>query len=146
MTAGGQSGRAEPVQLIRSALTRCRLLAVAILFGALLLRLTVPAGFMPVLQDGAPTLTSCPGWNTHVAAKAGPGMAAMDHHQDDAPQPQRGCAFADLALAMVASAGPVQPDPVIAWPGVTPAVAGESRPAIPIGYLRPPLRGPPPFA
>ena len=146
MTAGERSDRADPVQLIRSALTRCQLLAVAILSGALVLRLAVPAGFMPVLQDGAPTLTICPGWSTHIAAKAGLGMAAMDHHRDDAPQPQRGCAFADLALAMVASSEPVQPGPAIAWPGFTPASKGETRPAIPIGHLRPPLRGPPRLA
>ena len=146
MTGEGRSGRAAPVQLIRSALTRCRLLAVAILFGALLLRLAVPAGFMPVLQDGGPTLTVCPGWNTDITARARPGMAAMGHHQDDAPQPQRGCAFADLTLAMVASAEPVQTSPLIPWPGVSSPDVGESRPAVPIGHLRPPLRGPPLFA
>jgi hypothetical protein len=146
MTAGRRSGKAVPVQLTRSALTRCRLLAVAILFGALLLRLAVPAGFMPVLEDGGPTLTICPGWSSDTTATARPGMATMNHHRENAPQPPGGCAFADLALAMVAPPELLQPGAVIAWPGIMSAGKPPTPSAASIGHLRPPLRGPPPLA
>ena len=125
------------MRLLRSALRKHPLLALAIGLAGLMLRLAVPAGFMPVLHHGQLSLTICSGGGT---AAAGP---AHGMRSPDQPKADGSCAFADLALPLVGGADPVQLGAALLFimaaalffAAVPPPSAGLR--------LRPPLRGPP---
>ena len=115
---------------------RHSLLALGIGLAALLLRLTVPAGFMPVLDQGRLALTICPGSGS--ATESG-----MAHHDGGQPKTDSNCAFADLAVPAVAGADPVLAAAALLFlivAGLLPAAALPPGAAL---RLRPPLRGPP---
>ena len=129
---------------LRSALLKHPLLAVAIGLAALMLRLAVPAGFMPVLNQGQLSLTICSGYGTAAvqpARMASPSGTA--HHDEGMPSADGSCAFADLALPLIGGAGPIQLAAALLFiiaaalffAAVLPPLAGLR--------LRPPLRGPP---
>ncbi len=94
-------------------------LTVAILLAALLLRIAVPQGWMPVrLADGW-RIMLCPGsgampapdGTAHAQMMAMPGMKPMPagQHHDAAEHP---CAFSALAMALAEPAVPVVPAPM----------------------------------
>lgn len=118
------------------------LLAGLLLACALVMRLALPAGFMPVASGGQITLALCNAASPHVGATSItielPAKDAPDSATDTAQ-----CPFA--AAATPALTGGEGPD--IAAPGLLfaefalppPAAPAPLRPA----FLTPPLRGPP---
>lgn len=102
-----------------------------------MLRLAVPAGFMPVLHHGQLTLTLCSGYGT-AALEPAHRMPSPDK-----PRADGSCAFADLALPLVGAADQAWQAAallfivaaVLFFRAVLPPRAGLR--------LRPPLRGPP---
>jgi hypothetical protein len=113
------------------------LLALGIGLAALLLRLAVPAGFMPVLHHGQLSLAICSGYGT---AAAGP---AHGMPSPDKPKADGSCAFADLALSLIGGADPVQLGAALLFIIAASLFFAALLPP-PAGLrLRPPLRGPP---
>ncbi len=145
------------VQPLRSALLKQPLLAAAILLAALLLRLIVPAGFMPVVEDGRLTMVVCSGYGPvpaapidHGAGHVMPSMAhhaAPQHHSSDHDsaehQAQNPCAFADLALPALGGTDPIQLAAALLFIIATALLLRTQLPPPAVRHLRPPLRGPP---
>lgn len=119
---------------------------------ALVMKILVPAGFMPVVSGGRVTIEICGGTapaQTVMApmmamAMAMPGMAhhsgKSDHQEREMP-----CAFSGLTAPSLAAVDPVLLAIAIAF---IVGLVRHVRTAVPItahAYLRPPLRGPPPF-
>ncbi len=121
------------------------MLALAIGLAALMLRLAVPAGFMPVLHHGQLSLTICSGFGTAAVQpdRTASPMSGTEHHEESKPGEDGSCAFADLALPFIGGADPVQLAAALLFiiaaalffAAVLPHRAGLR--------LRPPLRGPP---
>ena len=122
-------------------------LAALLLAATLLLRMLVPAGFMPGVAGGQFTIELCPGV---VGPANGMAMSAMGHHADhrpgNAPHHDKAaspCAFAALAAPSLAGADPIQLVLALAF-GVAAGLAMLAAPPVRHhGRLRPPLRGPP---
>ena len=132
--------------ILRFVLLKHPLLALAIGLAALVLRLAVPAGYMPAVGQSGPALTLCPGGG-QAAAPAGSAHrdASMpgQPHGADPGDSDRSCAFADLALPAIAGADPSQLAEALTFilaSGLLPASPLPPRAAL---RLRPPLRGPP---
>lgn len=125
---------------IRALLIRRPGVAALLLAAALLLRVLVPAGFMPTTQAGALTLAICSGSTPTAPAVAMPGM----QHHDEMPNQAPGrCAFADLALPLVGGA-PLALVAALLLLAFTVALHFQAqRPPRAAPRLRPPLRGPP---
>ena len=110
-----------------------------------MLRLAVPAGFMPVLHHGQLSLTICSGYGTAAAQPAG--MASptpgVEHHDEGKPGTDGSCAFADLAQPVIGGADAVQLAAALLFI-VAAALFFAAVPPPRAGLrLRPPLRGPP---
>jgi hypothetical protein len=122
------------------------MLILAIGLAGLVLRLAVPAGFMPVLDHGRLTLMLCSGYGTaasepvYRAASVAP--AGEPHHQD-APRADGSCAFADLSLSMIGGAGSVQTAGALLFLLAAALFFAAVLPPRAALRLRPPLRGPP---
>lgn len=116
---------------------------------ATLLRVMVPAGFMPAVGDAGLTLVVCPGTveaapMRHDAAM----MAGMAHgdRPDGAPAAPRGCAFADLAVPLIGGADAVLLAAAVAF---VLALGLARRSVVPVRAaprLRPPSQAPPALA
>jgi hypothetical protein len=132
------------VQPLRRLLMSNRPLAMAILVMALLMKLAVPAGFMPAMSDGKIVVGMCSSTGATTMAITIPGLkhGAPDggEHPGKAEQP---CAFAGLSAPSLAAV-----DPVLLTFAILFVLALGLRPLLltaahaPL-YLRPPLRAPP---
>lgn len=110
----------------------------------MLLRLLVPAGFMPTVVDGRPTLTLCPETAPAAPMATMPGMAHHGEDADgDADRAQSPCAYADLALPALGSADAALLDAALAFVLVRALLRAIPLPPRAATRLRPPLRGPP---
>lgn len=113
---------------------------------ALAVRLMVPVGFMPAVEGGRLTLTSCSG---AAPAAATPAMAGMHHEAPDGRdrgKPEMPCAFAGPGLATADAIDPVLLATAILFAFVFAVRAvALALPAAPVRW-RPPLRAPPPVA
>jgi hypothetical protein len=138
------------VAALRRLLLNHRQLAAWVLACALVMKILVPAGFMPVVSGGHVTIEICGGIApaqtvmTPMRAMAMPGMAhhsgKSDHQEREMP-----CAFSGLSAPSLAAVDPVLLAIAIAF---IVGLVRHVRTAVPIAaqpYLRPPLRGPPPF-
>ena len=115
---------------------------------ALLMKLLVPAGFMPVVSAGAITIQICGGTVSApmpMAATAVGAMPGMMHHQDKSDHQGREmpCAFAGLTAPALAAT-----DALLLAAAIAFVVATGFRRSIPTlvraaAFLRPPLRGAP---
>jgi hypothetical protein len=120
--------------------------AAALIALALLMKLLVPAGFMPSVASGKITIELCSGFGVQKVEMALPGMAdhqpaPADHGKADSP-----CTFSGLTAQALAAA-----DPIILAVGLAFILATVFRKAAVVlprlpGHLRPPLRGPPAIA
>ena len=110
---------------------------------ALLMRVSVPAGFMPVFANDAITLEPCSGSGPEKMAMAMPGMA--DHHsdKDHSGGTSMPCGFGGHAPSAMSLADPILVALAIIFIIATGFRVGESRPALARHFLRPHLRGPP---
>jgi hypothetical protein len=113
-------------------------LAAFVVAMALAVRILVPAGFMPTLQDGSITVTLCDGYGP---AKMTMPMPGMEHHEGG--QMQQRCAFADLALPALGGADPIQLAAAIAFLLLAAFFAVPAFDLRRARNIRPPLRGPP---
>lgn len=126
---------------LRQHLRAHRWHAFALIAAALLVRVCVPAGFMPVAgQDGTLHLAFCSGYGPMPAMDVTiPGM----HHQGDDAQMQSPCAFADLALVAIGGTDPIQLAALLLFVLATGLAIVLPLPPRAPSRLRPPLRGPP---
>lgn len=124
---------------LRALLTRHPSLAAIIVAAALLLRLAVPAGFMPVADHGRILIAICSGTGPATRMIAMPGMA----HHDEGGAAKSPCAFADLALPALGGADPIRLAELLAFILVAALLLAVAVPAAPAPRLRPPPTGPP---
>lgn len=120
-------------------------LAALVVAAALALRLLVPAGYMPVIDGGRVILAPCPGTApapSQARAHAHGGTAHAGHEAPP-PAPDKGCAFADLALPAIGGADPIQIAALIAFLVATALVLQALPPRAPVRRLHPPAQGPP---
>lgn len=109
------------------------------LAAALLLRLLVPAGFMPVVDHGRVTLAVCSGYGPVVAKPMHHGGShSMPAHETQSP-----CAFADLALPVLGGADPILLGEALAFVAVLALLLAVTTTPRRPSRLRPPLRAPP---
>lgn len=131
---------------LRSALLKHHVLAVTIGLAGMILRLAVPAGFMPVLHHGQLSLAICSSYGDSAARSAfqAPSpMSGMGHPGEGEPKAGGSCAFSDLALPLIGGVDPIQ---LVAAARFIIAAPIFSRALLPPGAvwrLRPPPRGPP---
>jgi hypothetical protein len=149
MTAARRRATSGGVTRFRRLFLDHRTLSAWLIALALLMKVAVPAGFMPVIAGGTVTIAICGGTQPADPAMrmAMPGMA---QHQDRSGHDDAGhsgrdmpCAFSGLAMPSLAAVDPVLLALAIAFivavafrvvaPGLVRAPA----------FLRPPLRGPP---
>jgi len=125
---------------LRHHLRTHRWLAFALIAAALLVRVCVPVGFMPVAQDGTLRLAFCSGYGPMPAIDVT--MPGMKHHPHEA-QMQSPCAFADLALVAIGGADPIQLAALLLFVLATGLAVALPLPPRAPARLRPPLRAPP---
>jgi len=127
---------------LRRLLRTCPALAALIVAAALAVRVLVPAGYMPTLDNGRIVIGICNGYGPMTMAIA---VSGLDHHgdADGHPAPRPG-AFPALPPPLVGGGGP-RPPPPGGPPGPGAARCGTASPRPPraAAGLRPPLRGPP---
>lgn len=123
---------------LRTSPMRSPVLAALILAAALMARLVVPAGFMPVVGPSGVTMAFCAGDGSVPMAAHG----AMHHAPRDGDMKGR-CAFSDLSLPAIGGADALQLAEALLFIlalglfGVSEVVAGRAP------RWRPPLRAPP---
>ncbi len=123
---------------------------------ALLMKILVPAGFMPVMTNGIMRIAICGGsvmadpmvampMSEAMHAPMSAAMPGMEHHPDkpDHQGREMPCAFSGLSMASIAAADPLLLAIALAFVvtlgfRALPAMVR----AVP-AHLRPPLRGPP---
>jgi len=134
-----------------------RMLTAWLIGCALLMKILVPAGFMPVMTNGVMRIAICGGSVAADPAPAAMPMSKMMHapmsaampgmtHDQDKPDHQgreMPCAFSGLSMASIAAADPLLLAIALAFVVTLGfrAVPAMAR-AVP-AHLRPPLRGPP---
>ncbi|MDE8652655.1 DUF2946 family protein [Novosphingobium album (ex Liu et al. 2023)] len=133
---------------IRRLLGRHPALAACLVAGALLLKVLVPAGFMPVVQSGTVTVALCSsagagGMTITIPTRPDNGAHDGQHGGDPQQATDHPCAFAPLSGPALASADPALLLAAILFVFVAaifrhPLVLPRSG-----AQLRPPLRGPP---
>ena len=109
---------------------------------ALLMKLLIPAGFMPVFDGGAVTVQLCSGFGPErIVVLPGHGAGKGDGHQHG--HDQMPCGFAGHAPSAMALADPILLAAAIAL--IFAAIYHEPRRLrlAERAWLRPPLRGPP---
>lgn len=132
------------MHLLRRLILSNRPLAIAVLALALLMKLAMPAGFMPSVSNGQIVVSLCSGTGASTMAITIPGL---EHDRPDggghSGKTEPPCAFASLSTPSLAAA-----DPILLAAAILFVLALGMRPlSLPAAtappYLRPPLRGPP---
>ncbi|WP_293919489.1 DUF2946 family protein [Sphingobium sp. UBA5915] len=120
--------------------------ACAVLALALMMKIVMPAGFMPTMSGGQIVVSVCSGMGPTTMVMTIPGLgdgkSEDEGHHGKAEQP---CAFSGLSAPSLAAA-----DPVLLAAAILFVLALGTRSVVPLAspappYLRPPLRGPPAF-
>lgn len=144
MTSRRISSNARHVIRIRNDVRSSKAIVFAIVLLALLVRLVVPAGFMPSFSTTAITITLCTGSSpsTQVIALPGHGNHRGDEHRDHGKS-EMPCGFSGLGAPGLSGADPIQIALAIAFICAAVFRVVTLRPFLPPTYLRPPLRGPP---
>lgn len=121
-------------------------LAALLLAAALLLRLLMPAGFMPV-ADGAGRLTviMCSGEGSRAMTIAIPGLGERPAKPGPQERDKAGgpCAFGSLAAPFLGGVDPVLLVAALALVALLALRLAKPAPRRTVAHLRPPLRGPP---
>lgn len=121
-----------------------RPLATAILACALLMKLVMPAGFMPTVSNGQIVVSICSGTGPMTMVMTIPGL---EHGKSDGSEhhgkTEQPCAFSGLSTPSLAAT-----DPILLAAAILFVLALGALPiTLPVAtappYLRPPLRGPP---
>jgi hypothetical protein len=131
------------VTALRLHLSRHPLLAAWIIAAALLMRVLVPAGFMPGVSGGAIMVQLCSGdsaQHIEIALPVDRAPASQHDHHDKAQAP---CAFSALSTSTLSGTDPALLALALFFI-LALAVRVTTMPARKAtAYLRPPLRGPP---
>ena len=128
---------------LRRHFLRHRALAGWIVAAALLMKLLVPAGYMPTLSGNSVIIQICSGYGPMTMAMPIPGKedsSGQGDHQGKAEMP---CAFSGLSAPSLAAADPQLLALAILFVIVMGARFIVPLPAASPAHLRPPLRGPP---
>lgn len=128
---------------LRRLLRNCPVLAALIIAAALAVRVLVPAGYMPTLDNDRVVIGICSGYGPTMMAMAIPGLEQPTHHGGDGDQARSPCAFADLALSVIGGADPIQLAEALLFILTVGLVFIVPLPPRVAARLRPPLRGPP---
>ena len=128
--------------LRRLALSHRRLFAL-LFAAALLVKLLVPAGYMPVFNGKTLTVAMCNGSGPVTVTIPMSGDHEGKQGQQGADQP---CAFSSLAGQSLAAADPVLLAAALVFAFVLALFALQLPPLRRDDHLRPPLRGPPAHA
>jgi len=141
-TIGVVQSKRPAVGTIRTFLTHHHWLAAGLVAAALLLKVLIPAGFMPGMANGMMMVQLCTGQGAQTVMMEIPGKAG-DHDKGDDKRAEIPCAFSGLSAPTLAAADPVLLAVAISFIIAT-AFRAFSRPDLRRRvYLRPPLRGPP---
>lgn len=127
---------------LRLLLLRHRAFAAWLVAAALLMKVLVPAGFMPVVSAGSITIELCSGYGPQKLTVAMPGM----HHQQHKPDHQgkeMPCGFSGLSAPSLAATDPLLLGVAIAFIIATIFLIATPNAVRTPAFLRPPLRGPP---
>ena len=120
--------------------------ALLLLALALLMKLAVPAGFMPDTTGGEIRLVLCSGYGPEQMATMAMPMPGDAHHHDDQRGPDHKmapCGFFGHAAGAMAMADPIVLALALIFIVATVFRRPERRQTIAPPFLRPPLRGPP---
>jgi hypothetical protein len=133
------------VSRLRHLLLTYRAAAALVVALALVVRVLVPAGFMPMVDRGGISIVLCTGTGPQTVSMAMPGMDHGAEHgpaKHDGGKPEAPCAFAGLSAPALGGADPA----LLLGALLFILLAGWApvrRPAVAAPRLRPPLRGPP---
>ena len=128
---------------LRRLILRNRMSGGAILALALLLRIVMPAGFMPTVADGQIIVAICSGSGPATMAMIVPGLDNRKSDSSHSGKVEQPCTFAGLSTSFIAAADPI----VLAAAILYIVRLGTRLLCFPTStappHLRPPLRGPP---
>ena len=132
---------------LRDHLLQHRATAALVIAFALLMRVLVPAGFMPVVDHGAITIVLCSGNGPQVMQTTASTMtmAHAGHHPGEEHQGKSDspCVFSGLTAPAVSGADALLLVVAILFVMLRAVRTPVRLPAAPSLRLRPPLRGPP---
>lgn len=128
---------------LRHHLLRHSWLGLCLVVVALLMRIAVPAGYMPTFSGNSITVEICSGYGPMKMTMDILGRAGHNDKKSDQSKGEMPCAFSALAAPSLAGA-----DPILLALAVAFIIATMLRMAPPVrvtlpSYLRPPPRGPP---
>jgi hypothetical protein len=133
------------MEAFRALIRQHKPLAIFLLACALITKVVIPSGFMPVATGHGIAIEVCSGMGPVIAATPARAMPGMPNHQEghkdgksDSP-----CVYAGLSAPSLAAA-----DAVLLALAIVFVLAMGLQAALPIAppsvsFLRPPLRGPP---
>lgn len=140
---------------IRHPLHRHRCWAAALVVVALFIAMLVPAGYMPVMADGALLMRPCSGWNGPVVADAAVSVGHGDHdlgdhdlHTQDSPDRSHDGLEMPCAFSSPSAAVAMRIDPILLAIAIAAILAGTFPLAPKLVrardlYRLPPSQGPP---
>jgi hypothetical protein len=143
MTTASRAANASAMAALRRLFRVCPMLAALIVAAALAVRVLVPAGYMPTLDNGSVVIGICSGYGPKMMAVTIPGLEQTGHHGDEGDQARSPCAFADLALPMIGGADAIQLAEALLFILAVALLLTVTLPPRAASWLRPPLRGPP---
>lgn len=121
--------------------------AAWLLAATLLMKLLVPAGFMPVAEADTIRIELCSGYGPATASMpmstAMPMQMPMGEHHGGHDKPQPPCEFSVLGAAGLAGADAVPIAGPLLFPPLPPAAFETAIQPLRQAHLRPPTRGPP---
>lgn len=119
-------------------------IAAFIVAAAMLLRVVVPAGFMPTTgDDGRLTVMVCSGDGSRAMTIAIPGLGKTEKRGGEHEKPGAPCAFAGLSAPSLGGADPILLAAALVLATLAALTADTPVRSIAARRLRPPLRAPP---
>ncbi len=131
------------MEVLRRLVFGNRPLAFSVIALALLLRAIIPAGFMPVAENGEFTVELCSGHGPQQLTLVIPGRPHSKHDQNALGDKDLPCGFSSLAFQLLAAADVMLLASAIVFIMATVRRFTLSRAPRPFCFLRPPLRAPP---
>ncbi len=128
---------------MRHHLARYRSWALGLVVLALMMKLLVPAGYMPVISGTSIAIELCSGFGPEKMAVTMPGMDGHHGHADRSNRGDTACGFAGHAPASIAGADPILLAIVLSLIVATVFRMPVFRRDRTRGHLRPRLRDPP---
>ena len=129
--------------LFRTFVARHRWLAFWLVVAALVVKLVVPAGFMPAFANGTMTVQLCTGQGVQTIQMEIPGTAGDSDNHDHHKKADMPCAFAGLSTPTLAAADPLLLAVAIAFIITMGFLPATFAPPFAKPFLRPPPIGPP---